>query len=124
VERLYCSVARTVVISPRDAWRSPLRAQAFSEQLSLQTLVTLGERLQRDTAILVDRAAFEGMKIPSASIVGEVRFADENARAAFMREYLVTVGPLLKKHGSKKGSPYRAVIAVYPHPEPEEGEKL
>ncbi len=124
VESLYRAIARTFVISPRVAWGSPLRAKAFGAQLSLRTLVTLGERLQRDAAVLLDRAAFDGEEISSASVVGEVHFASGDERAAFMKEYLAAIEPLLKRYGSKKGMPYRALIAVYPKPERGEKEDL
>ena len=114
LESLYQAVARTFVVSSRVAWGSPRRLKAFGAQLSLRTLVTLGESLQRDAAVLLDRAAFDGEEISSASVEGEVHFADKDDRAAFMKEYLAAVGPLLKRYGARKGARYRAVFAVYP----------
>ncbi len=118
IETLYRAVARTFVVSPQVTWGSPQRAKAMAEQLSLQTLVALGERLQRDAAVLLDRAAFDGEEIASASVVGEVRFASADDRAAFMREYLAVIGPLFKKYASREGNPHVVLITVYPHPDP------
>ena len=84
------------------------------DQHALETLVELGERLQRDAAELLDRAAFDGEEIASASVTADVRFACEADRAAFMDEYLRTLRELLEKYGARNGDPYRAAIAVYP----------
>ena len=62
-------------------------------------------------------AAFDGEEISSATVEAELRFADEMARSAFMTEYLSMLGPLLKKHGAKRGDRYRVAIAVYPEEE-------
>jgi hypothetical protein len=75
--------------------------------------------LQRDAAALLDRAAFDGAEISSASVATDLRFENEDARAAFMSEYLAVVGPLLKRYGAKQGAPYRMLLAVYPQPEGE-----
>jgi DNA-binding transcriptional ArsR family regulator len=115
-EQLYRSVAGTFLVSPRLAWTDPRRGQALQDQASLAVLVGLGERLQRDAAELLDRAAFEGAQIPSASVEVEVSFADAAARSAFMTEYLEAVGPLLNKYGARRGAgtPFRLALAVYP----------
>jgi DNA-binding transcriptional ArsR family regulator len=119
VEALYQAVASTIVVSPRAAWADPRRAEALRNQLSLENLVLVGERLGRDAAALLDRAAFDGEQIASAAVEAEVRFADEEDRAAFMREYLATIGPLLRKYGRRTGASYRVALAAYPRPEDE-----
>jgi DNA-binding transcriptional ArsR family regulator len=119
IEALYQAIAPTIVISPRAAWGDPRRLEALREQMSLEHLVLTGERLSRDAAALLDRAAFDGEEIASAAVEAEVQFESEDARAAFMREYLKAVGPLLRKYGRKKGTPYRVVLATYPDPEAE-----
>jgi DNA-binding transcriptional ArsR family regulator len=116
VESLYRSVARTLVVLPRAAWGDPKRLTAMTEQLSLEHLVLLGERLARNAAVLLDRAAFDGEQIASASVEAEVRFGSEDDRAAFLNEYLAAVGPLLTKYGSNPGTPYRVALAAYPDP--------
>ncbi len=117
VEQLYQSVASTFVFSPRLAWGGDDRDRALRDQVSLGHLVAMGERLQRDAGALLDRAAFDGEEISSATVEAELRFADEMARSAFMTEYLSMLGPLLKKHGAKRGDRYRVAIAVYPEEE-------
>jgi DNA-binding transcriptional ArsR family regulator len=117
VESLYESVAGTFVVSPRAAWGDRRRLDAMREQLSLERLVVLGERLGRDATELLDRAAFDGEEVASASVEAEVQFASEEARGEFLKEYLAAVGPLLRKYGRRKGTPYRVALAVYPHPE-------
>jgi DNA-binding transcriptional ArsR family regulator len=116
VESLYESVGGTFVVSPRAAWGDPRRSEAMAAQHSLENLVTLGEQLQQDAVALLDRAAFDGEEIASAAVAAEVGFATASDREAFMKEYLKSLGPLLRKHGRKRGSRYRVAIAVYPEP--------
>jgi DNA-binding transcriptional ArsR family regulator len=116
-EQLYRSTASTYVVSSRLAWGDERRASTLRDQVSLEHLVVLGERLQRDASDLLDRATFDGEEIASAAVEAEVRFADDEARAAFMRDYLSVLGPLLKEHGSSRGKPYRVAVAAYPDSE-------
>src|SRR5580765_154950 len=92
VESLFRSSARTLVVLPRAAWSDPRRLAAMADQLSLENLVNVGERLARDAAVLLDRAAFEGAQIASAVVEAEVHFATEEVRAAFLNEYLAAIG--------------------------------
>jgi len=121
METLFESAAPTILVSPRALWGDEQRAEALKAQLSLENLVLLGERLGRDASVLLDRAAFDGEEIASAAVEAEVHFADEAARAAFMREYLAAVGPLLKKYGRRMGQRYRVALAAYPDPEGADG---
>jgi DNA-binding transcriptional ArsR family regulator len=113
-EQLYRSTASSYVVSPRVAWGDERRASTLRDQVSLEHLVVLGDRLQRDASGLLDRATFDGEEIASAAVEAEVQFADSEARAAFMEDYLAALGPLLKKHGSRRGARYRLAVAVYP----------
>jgi DNA-binding transcriptional ArsR family regulator len=120
VESMYRSAARSFLVSPEVAWTDPRRAEALRAQHSLQTLVDLGGRLQRDAAVLLDRAAFDGEQIASASVLAEARFASEADREAFLDEYLRATAELLAKYGTKKGAAYSVLLAAYPQPEGEE----
>jgi hypothetical protein len=118
LEQTYVAVADTLVISPAATWGDPRpRAEALADQLSLGELVSAGERLQHDSALLLDRAAFDGEEIPSASVSTEIRFSSEEARAAFLHDYVETVTALARKHGSRRGTAYRLLLAAYPKPE-------
>lgn len=117
IEKLYEAVAGTFVVSPRLAWDDEKRSGALRDQISLRRLVGLGEQLQQDANGLIDRAAFDGEEIPSASVEAEIRFADEAARAGFMEEYLAALGPLLTRYGARSGRAFRVALAVYPDPE-------
>ncbi|HEX6312495.1 MAG TPA: helix-turn-helix domain-containing protein [Acidimicrobiia bacterium] len=114
VEMLYRSVAESFVVSPQVAWSDPRRVEALRHQHSLEKLVTVGERLQRDAVSLLDRAAFDAEEIASATVEADVHFADERARAAFLAEYLETLTALCERYGSPAGEPYRLVLAVHP----------
>jgi DNA-binding transcriptional ArsR family regulator len=114
VETLYESVARTLLISPRLAWSDPRRIEALRAQLSLERLVSLGEHVQRDAALLLDRAAFDGEEIASASVEADVHFATEDDRAAFLDAYLESLRELCDRFGSKTGEPFRVVMAAFP----------
>jgi len=120
IETLHQSVARTFVVAPHVAWGDPRRVEAMAEQHSLRQLVVLGGRLQRDAAALLDRAAFDGEEIASASVEAEVHFEDEADRAAFMRDYLKALKMLLDRYGAKEGAPYRAILTTYPADEARE----
>jgi DNA-binding transcriptional ArsR family regulator len=117
IETLYQAVARNFIVSPEVAWSDPKRMQALRDQHSLGALVLLGERLQRDAVALLDRAAFAGEQIASASVAAEVRFESEENRAAFLEEYLQATAALLERYGTKEGTPYRVVLAAYPDSE-------
>ena len=119
VEQLYESTARRFIVSSTFA-ADPVRlATVFRDQVSLSQLSNLGERLQRDSAELVDLAAFEGRTIPSATVEAELRLPDDAARAAFMAEYVDLLKTLLSKHGQKEGQSFRVALAAYPNLEEE-----
>jgi DNA-binding transcriptional ArsR family regulator len=124
IEVLYQAVARSFVVSPEVAWADPRRMQAMHEQHSLETLVQLGERLERDAVALLDRAAFDGETIASASALAEVRFDTDADRAAFLRDYLALLRPLLERYGVRDGEPYRVLIAAYPDPDAESPKEI
>jgi hypothetical protein len=118
LEQTYQAVADTLVISPTCTWGDDQRrTEALADQLSLSALFDAGQRLQHDSALLLDRAAFNGEEIPSASVVTETRFGSEAARSAFLRDYTEALAALTRKHGSRRGRRYRLVLAAYPNPE-------
>ena len=121
VESVYRAVARTFLVSPEVAWANSRRVDTMREQHSLETLVLLGERLQGDAASLLDRAAYDGEQIASASVVAEAHFASERDREAFLNEYLRSTAALLEKYGKREGAAYRVVMAAYPGNEGSEG---
>jgi hypothetical protein len=118
IEQLYQAVATTFVISTRSTWADPqARARTLADEASLGELFEAGERLQRDTAALLDRAVFDGEHIPSASVATDVRFADQASRESFLREYIDGLTALTRKYGDRQGAPYRLLLAAYPAPE-------
>jgi DNA-binding transcriptional ArsR family regulator len=117
VSSIYRTVAPTIVVSPRAVWADDRRLDAMRDQVSLENLVAVGERLGHDAAVLLDRATFDGESIASAAVEADVSFPDEASRTAFMREYLALVGPLLDKYGSGDGRPYKVSLTAYPDPE-------
>ena len=119
LEQLYEATAKRFVVSSRFATDPERLASVFRDQVSLSQLSDLGERLQRDAAELVDLAATEGRKIPSASLEAELRLPDESARAAFMSELVDSLKALLAKHGCKEGQPFVVALAAYPQLEEE-----
>ena len=114
VEQLYESAAGTFVVSPRLTWGDGARLRAIADQVSLEHLVNFGERLQRDAATLLDRAAFDGDEIASATVEARVRFADAQARAAFLDEYLVLTAQLVEKYAVRDGESYAVALVVHP----------
>lgn len=116
MESVYRAVARTFLVSPEVAWAGTRRFDVMRSQHSLETLVALGERLQHDAVSLLDRAAFDGEQIASASVVAEARFATERERRAFLDEYVGAMATLFERHAGKTGEPYRIVLAAYQDP--------
>jgi DNA-binding transcriptional ArsR family regulator len=114
VEQLYESCAGTFVVSPRLAWGDGARLQAIAAQVSLERLVEVGERIQRDAAHLLDRAAFEGAEIPSATVESTIRFAEAGARAAFLDEYLALAGRLIERYAAPRGDAFTVALVVHP----------
>lgn len=114
IETMYRAVAGSFVVSPEVAWSDPRRVEALRQQHSLEKLVNVGDRLQRDAVALLDRAAFDGEQIASAAVEADVHFADERDRAAFLEEYLDAVGTLCDRYASRAGLPYRVVLAAHP----------
>lgn len=122
IESLYVARARSLVISPRLTLGGPERAEALAAQVSLERLVSIGERVGRDAAALLSRAAFDGETIPSAAVELEARFEDEEDRERFMREYLAAVAALSRKYCSRRGRAFRVALTAYPQTdEPEPG---
>jgi DNA-binding transcriptional ArsR family regulator len=117
VEQLYRAAAGTFVLSPRLTWGDGERLRAIADQVSLGHLVTVGERLQRDAAVLLDRAAFDGVEIPAAAVEASVRFATPEARAAFLDDYLQLTARLIEQHASGEGEPFTVALVVHPTPE-------
>jgi hypothetical protein len=118
LEQTYETVAGTLVVSPTCTWGDrQRRAEVLADQLSLSSLFETGQRLQHDSTLLLDRAAFDGEEIPSASVVTDIHFASEEARSAFLRDYTDSLTALAREHGSKTGTPYRLVLAAYPNPD-------
>ena len=101
--------------SLRATWGDDTRRlAAMADQLSLGQLVTAGEQLHIDAAALLDRAAFNGEQIASASASTEVRFANETERTAFLRDYIEPVTALATRHGADSGDRHRVVFPVHP----------
>jgi DNA-binding transcriptional ArsR family regulator len=123
MEQLYQSVARRFVISPDFGWDADRLAATLADQISLSQLAGLGARLEQDAQALLDRAAFDGEQIASLAIEADLRFEDDQARRAFMQDYVETLKALLTKHGAARGAPFRVVMAAYPQPEEEQGEE-
>ena len=120
VETLFQSIASSFVLGDEALWTDPRRAQAMRDQQSLERLVEVGRRLHRDAAALLDRAAFDGEEIPSAALEVDLRLASDADRAAFMRDVINAIKPVLDRYGRRDGSPHRVALAAYPHPEEEQ----
>lgn len=114
VEQLYEARAHTFVLSPRLTWGDGARLRAIADQASLQELVEVGERVQRDAAALLDRAAFDGEQVPSVGVAATVRFADAESRAAFLDEYLALTASLIERHAAREGEAFTVALVAYP----------
>jgi DNA-binding transcriptional ArsR family regulator len=113
-ETLYQAKAQSFVVAADATWANPRRLAALREHHALRTLVSVGERLQRDAIGLLDEAASDSTEIPSAAVTAEVRFASEADRAAFFNGYTEAVRRLVEQYENKHGTAYRVVMAVHP----------
>jgi DNA-binding transcriptional ArsR family regulator len=114
IETVYQAIASSFVFGDEALWADPRRAQALREQESLERLVDVGRRLHRDAAALLDRAAFDGEQIPSASLEVDVRLSTEAERAEFMRDLIKALRPVLDEYGSREGNPFKVMVAAFP----------
>jgi DNA-binding transcriptional ArsR family regulator len=118
VESLFRAAGNAFVVSPRTSWGEG-QLRALRDQVALEQLVELSERLGRDAAALLDSAAFDGAEIPSACVEVTVHLAEQRDREQFLKEYLKAVLPILRKYGRASGNEYRVSFAVYPSPDKE-----
>ncbi len=123
VEVPFEAVARRFVISPRTTRTDERRIDTLRHQASLDRLVDVGDRLQHDAVVLLDRTAFDHEEIASLAVEIDVSFADEAHRAAFLHEYIEAVQALCSRHGSRDGEAYRVVLAAHPKVESNEGDE-
>ena len=86
----------------------------LADQVSLQHLIEFGERLQRTAAALLDRAAFDGETVPSATVEATVHFPDAKARAAFLDQYLKLTARLVERYATTSGPAYTVGLVVHP----------
>lgn len=119
VEHLYEAVAGTFTISSRVAFgeRDGERDRALAAQVALRHLVDHGERLQFAAVTLLDRAAFDGEDVPSATVEATVRLAGADDRAAFVDEYLAAVRDLIERYAGPDGDEFTVGLAVHPRVE-------
>ncbi|MGQ0720549.1 MAG: helix-turn-helix domain-containing protein [Candidatus Eiseniibacteriota bacterium] len=118
-EVLYVAMARTFVIGEgaTPGGEERRKAGGTTKRRTLLNLVSLGERLAADSLALLDEAVTEDREISAYATSVELRFADANARAAFLADLLEAVRSLKARYGATAGDPagrYRAVIACYP----------
>ena len=116
-ETLYRAKASAFVVAPDVAWSDPRRMDALRRDQSLEALVEIGARLQRDAVALLDGAAFDDRAIASAAVAAETHFETAADRAAFLRAYLESTRKLIDRHGGSRGERYRVVLAVHPNVE-------
>jgi DNA-binding transcriptional ArsR family regulator len=119
-EILYVAMARTFVIGEgvTPGGEERRRAGGATKRHTLVNLVSLGERLAADSLALLDEAVTDGREISAYATSVELRFADANARAAFLAQLLDAVKALKEKYGASGADGpderYRTLVACYP----------
>lgn len=111
IERTFQASAKTFWLSPRIA--SP-QGDSESDQRSLHNLQVMAERLQDDTAALLDHIG--AARVPSVGVTAEITLKDEAQRAEFSREYLKLMHTLLEKYQEpgEAAQRYTAMLVCYP----------
>lgn len=113
VEGVSQAVARSFTVAADVSW-TPQAAARARQQHALGSLHDLGGRIQRDAATLLARSDGNGVMVPAASGVVEMRIASAAQREAFMHAYMNGMRSLAEQHSSRTGEMYRIALAIYP----------
>ena len=119
VEQLYESAAGTfVAVAAPHVGRRRAAAGHRRPGLARSTSSTSESGCSATPRSLLDRAAFDGEEIPAVAVEATVRFADAEARAAFLDDYLALTARLIEQHATADGDAF--TVALVAHPTTEE----
>ena len=85
IEQTYVAVADTLVISPASTWGDARRRLPLPISSAWASCSQRASDSSGDSAVLLDRAAFDGDEVPSASVTTDIR-RDRGARSAFLHD--------------------------------------
>jgi DNA-binding transcriptional ArsR family regulator len=115
----YQARAKRLWFSPRLVEKHGDDARATRDRLSLHNLLGLAHGLEQDVIRVLNREEREPRGAASLGVRAELRFADGEARRAFMEEYMAALDGLVRKFsgpttGGGAGERFTAIVAVYP----------
>jgi DNA-binding transcriptional ArsR family regulator len=117
VERLLQATARSYVVSPDALGVLGATRAEVQDRFSSAYQVAATARTLRDLAILRERAAEAGKKLPTLTLETEVRFstaADQSAFAAELTEALARLTARYHQASAADGRTFRFVLAGHP----------
>lgn len=118
VEVLYQAIAKTFVLA-ESLSLSEETIERLKEHGSLAQLITTAEQMKKDAVTLMDHSE-KGTEIPSATLQLQIPLKDQDAREAFIADYVDTMKKLVAKYAkAAEGSgdntaQYQVMLAVYP----------
>jgi len=132
VEQRYVAAARSFVLSPDLL--GPLGAdwRDIPDTASADYLLALSEQVRRDLELASSEASAEGKRLATLSLKSQFRFESPAQRAEFAAAVRDAVVGVIARHSSPsrlengrpgRGRPYRLVLACYPVPASEAGER-
>ncbi|MCM3719279.1 helix-turn-helix domain-containing protein [Fictibacillus phosphorivorans] len=117
VEVLYRSAGKTFLLSD-SLGLSQETVRKLKDQTALAHVLSLTEKIKRDTVSLMEEA--ENEEIPSAVLEMELSLKGVEERQAFLQDYANMLSELIKKHHDPeqgKSRTYHVSMAMYPKPE-------
>ncbi|UQZ83707.1 Helix-turn-helix domain protein [Paenibacillus konkukensis] len=118
VEVLYQSIAKTFVLA-ESLSLSEETIERLKEHGSLAQLITTAEQMKKDAVHLMEHAD-KGEDIPSATMQLQIPLQDQNARQAFIEDYVEMMKALTRKYAGaleqdgKTAAMYQVMLAIYP----------
>jgi DNA-binding transcriptional ArsR family regulator len=123
VERVVRATATHWLIGPQVLGDLEARPEDVPDRFSSGYLVALAARTIREVADLRRHADDAGLKLPTLSMDGEVRFASAEDQNAFATELADAVTRLVARFhddGAPRGRSFRLVVGSHPLPTPAE----
>jgi hypothetical protein len=118
-ERLFISLARSFVVSPKALGPAAADPTRSKDRLAASYLIALGARIVREVGDLWRQARQVNKHLATLAIDTEVQFASPADRAAFTRDLTQAVTELVSRYHATTapGSrPHRLVVVSHPLP--------
>ncbi|HEU4390589.1 MAG TPA: helix-turn-helix domain-containing protein, partial [Blastocatellia bacterium] len=119
VERVVRATARSYLVNPAALGAIAADPSAVKDQFSSSYLIAVAARAIKDVALLRERAAKAGKKLPTLTLQTEVRFGSASDQNAFVEELSNAVARLVTRYHDEKspgGRRFQVLVGSYPTP--------